>query len=236
MNGTRDDNRNARRIRGALEARDELATLEARFRREGDARAVFTGAYGVITEAMCAALHAGRFEDPAWVDRYLAEFADLYVSALHLADTSATRVPPAWRVAFSACRSAETSPLTHLLLGVNAHVNRDLSFALLGAGLGPDPGARYRDHARVNDILQEAVNDLQDSVTRDAPALARLDTALGPWDERLSCRVVAWARDVAWLNATRLAPLSGAALDLAGERVDRRAYRFARLISLNAGL
>lgn len=219
---------------GSAAALARLQQLEARYRRQGDKRSVFAGAYVVITAAMHETLHRGRFHDSAWVEAYLNSFADLYLQAAHAYETDLRRgtaqVPAAWDVAFSTCRLPMVSPLTHLLLGINAHVNRDLALALVHAGIHEHRAARYQDHLHVNDVLKSAVDDLQSSVATGAPALAQLDAALGRWDERLACRVVAWGRDAAWTDAVRLASAQGALYEQHLLRLDSRAHRFAVLI------
>lgn len=221
--------------RDTREAERVLEALQAQYLEQHDARAVFTGAYLVITRAMRGALDARRFLDNAWVERYLVAFADLYLTALRHAGEEAgaasVPIPPAWQVTFETCRRPGVSPLTHLLLGVNAHVNRDLAFALCRVGIMECRHERYEDHTRVNAVLSAAVNDLQSSVEALAPALATLDRVMSDWDERLACRAVAWARDRAWRQAVGLADAPpGMSAGVVGQ-IERRAYQYALLIA-----
>ncbi|UBV44120.1 DUF5995 family protein (plasmid) [Deinococcus taeanensis] len=219
---------------GVTGALARLGDLERQYRSQRDPRAVFAGAYVVITSAMHQALGAQLFLDPPWVERYLAAFAGLYLDAAQQYDAGPQAdddlVPPVWRLTFATCREETVSPLTHLLLGVNAHVNRDLAVALVRAGVRDHTDRRYEDHKRVNDVLRGAVNDLQASVTADAPVLARLDTLCGPWDEHVACTVVAWARETAWAHAVHLAGAEGETYARHLDRIERRAYRYALLI------
>ncbi|MFC4425217.1 DUF5995 family protein [Deinococcus navajonensis] len=216
------------------EALNRLRQLEARYSAQEDARAIFTGAYVVITAAMQEALNAGRFLDGAWVERYLTAFARLYLEAAHQYETDLElgtgAAPAAWQIAFETCRHFNVSPLVHLLLGINAHVNRDLAVALVQAGISERLHERYEDHTRVNDVLSEAVNALQARVTSSTPSLARLDGVMGHWDEQVACRTVAWARELAWSQAVRLTRVHGALYDQHLERMERRAYQYALII------
>ena len=211
-----------------------LQTLEAHYRARLDARAVFAGAYLVITSAMHDALRDRRFLDTPWVETYLTTFANLYLQATAQYENDLVHgsgeAPPAWALAFQTCQVKNISPLAHLLLGVNAHVNRDLSLALVHAGIHTRRNERYEDHVRVNEVLNAAVNDLQAKVTEQAPALAHLDALFGNWDERIACRVVSWARDTAWKNAVVLNDAQGSAFDHRLDRVDRRALQYALMI------
>ena len=98
----------------------------------------FLSTYRRTTIAVGKRVEEGRFEDPAWVDRWDVAFADLYVSALeaHLAGGPVSRP---WRQAFAA--PAELPVLRLLLLGINAHINYDLPQALL-AVISPEDFAK----------------------------------------------------------------------------------------------
>jgi hypothetical protein len=227
-------------LKGSGQAEDasgalaRLQTLEAHYRAQRDARAVFAGAYLVITSAMHDALRERRFLDNPWVEEYLTTFANLYLQATAQYENDLVQgsgeAPPAWALAFQTCQVKGVSPLAHLLLGVNAHVNRDLSLALVHVGIHTRQLERYEDHVRVNEVLNAAVNDLQAKVTEQAPALAHLDALFGNWDERIACRVVSWARDTAWKNAVVLHGAQGAAFEHRLDRVDRRALQYALMI------
>lgn len=211
-----------------------LQTLEAHYRTRLDARAVFAGAYLVITSAMHDALRERRFLDNPWVETYLTTFANLYLQATAQYENDLVQgsgeAPPAWALAFQTCQAKDISPLAHLLLGVNAHVNRDLALALVHAGIQTCRNERYEDHVRVNEVLNAAVNDLQAKVTEQAPALAHLDALFGNWDERIACRVVSWARDTVWKNTVVLNDAQGTVFDHRLDRVDRRALQYAVMI------
>jgi len=102
------------------------------------------------TEGMRDASSAGEFSDPGfWDRRVIPAFADYYLSAYDAWRRSARdEVAPAWRIAFGAPASGLTC--TQLLyLGVNAHVNNDLSFVIEDLG----PRYRYPDHRHVDDVL-----------------------------------------------------------------------------------
>ena len=66
-----------------------------------DTQRTFLATYRRTTVAVGEQVEQGRFEDPAWVDRWDVAFADLYVSALE-ARVSGREVPRPWRLAFAA--------------------------------------------------------------------------------------------------------------------------------------
>lgn len=216
------------------EALARLTAIEQFYREANDRRAVFVGAYIAITAAMIQAIEEGRFRDAHWVRSYLVQFSYLYLEALAAFERGALDdVPEAWRVAFELSASGEGLVLQHLLLGVNAHINHDLAFALMRAGIDPERSVRYDDHSAVNEVLKRATDALQDHVERFySPALYFLDELFGHWDEELSTRVVAGSREKAWEYCLDLVGCSCAEDEaVVRRRIDQHAGSIARLIA-----
>jgi hypothetical protein len=148
-------------IANAADADVRFKCLEQILRARGDRRAPFATLYSTTTTNVNAAIAAGHFTDAAWVSRYLASFAELYRAAFHDDETGHDeRVPQAWRTAFAAARSGNELIIQDLALGVNAHVDHDLAYALDRVGIGTtasERAVRYLDHTRVNDVLRAEV-------------------------------------------------------------------------------
>ncbi|MBX7244514.1 MAG: hypothetical protein K1X53_03390 [Candidatus Sumerlaeaceae bacterium] len=183
-----------------------LASIERQFRRNGDRRGVFAVAYLVTTRQIRADIHSGLFHDRKWADRGLVIFANLYRDALlNYQSGCLDRVPPAWRASFDAAASNHVTVLEDLVLGVSAHINRDLPFALEQAGIQPDPTIRYRDFLAVNHSLEAIVDDIQDCVARDyAPGLRQIETLSGRLDETVVLAAIRHARNIAWRHGVCL--------------------------------
>ncbi len=77
----------------------------------------------------------GYFADSRWVSRESMVFADYYFDAYDdwLAGHR-TAVPAAWLIAFEAARRSRISGAGDLMLGMNAHINRDLPYVLDPSG------------------------------------------------------------------------------------------------------
>ena len=172
-------------------------------------RAAFLGTYLRTTEAVGAAVDAGSFEDPEWVERWDVVFAELYLAA-HDADLTAAEgdvatVPRPWRLAFDA--PPELPALRHVLLGINAHVNYDLPQAML-AVIGPDDfdddvllDRRRRDHERIDGVLASRVGAEDDELSAGQ---TRVDKLLGPLNRLSSKRFLREARQKVWHNVGEL--------------------------------
>jgi len=169
--------------------------------------AVFSLGYLRTTEAYLeTAQTPGFYEDAAFVNHEAAAFAALYFDAYDAwAAGRKDDVPPAWQVAFSAAEQKSVTGSGDLLLGISAHVNRDLPFALASLGLmKPDGTSRKRDHDRVNVMLNKVQEPmLAEQAERFDPEMAMPAT---PYDLGYTASmqmVMSW-REAAWRGAERL--------------------------------
>ena len=176
--------------------------------RSCDHDAVFELVYLRTTEEyLRAAAEPGFFVDPAFVNHQDVVFALYYFDAFakwHSGRREDT--PRAWAIAFEAAEERELPAYGNIVLGVNAHVQRDLPIVLAALGLvRPDGGSRKTDHDRVNRFLNRVFDDAIAEVARRFDPTAddtNLPTAI---DEVLSFQVLPTWRETAWRNAERLA-------------------------------
>ena len=169
--------------------------------------AVFALAYLRTTETYLeTATTPGFYADPAFVNHEDVVFAELYFDAIDHWDAGRTDlVPPAWRIAFEAADRREVNGSGDLLLGINAHVNRDLPFALAAIGLvAPDGSSRKPDHDRVDAMLNQVVQPLMaEQARRFDPSMSRFQTPYGVGYTGLMQLLVTW-RESAWRHAEML--------------------------------
>lgn len=189
-----------------------------------DRRSVFLGCYALMTGNMLEALEAGRFADGDWVERLLRRFAEYYFDALALYEARQPQTPRVWQLAHNTALRDNVMTVQHLLIGVNAHINYDLVFAVAEL-LSPDWDSltveqrqqRRADYDLVNAIIGETIDRVQDQILEvRSPWLDIVDKLLGPVDEWLVSEIISRWRDEVWQNAIRcvetLAPDERAAL------------------------
>lgn len=196
-------------VAGRIQCVDRVAQrLQQQVARLGcDHNAVFSLAYARTTEKVAAVERADPafFTDSAWLNHYDAVFADFYFEAWNAWQTSGS-APPAWEMAFGAADRRESSAAGNLLLGMSAHVNRDLPFTLYAIGLvAPDGSSRKPDHDRVNQILNTLVSPIIDEIVARYDPSARTVPGLGSLGDYLQFQVLPAWREEAWRNAERLA-------------------------------
>jgi hypothetical protein len=172
-----------------------------------DHNGVFSLAYARTSEKVAAVERADPafFADNAWLNHYDAVFADFYFSAWNAWQTSGS-APPAWQIAFGAAQRKEISAAGNLLLGLSAHVNRDLPFTLYAIGLvAPDGSSRKLDHDRVNQILNQVISPLIDEIAAHYDPTVRVAPGVGSLGDFLEFQALPLWREEAWRNAEALA-------------------------------
>jgi hypothetical protein len=173
-----------------------------------DHDAIFALTYLRVTEEYRRTVEVPTFfDDTSFVNHEDILFAGYYFAAYDAWAAGRTaEVAPAWRVAFDAASDRAVSANGNLLLGINAHVQRDLPFVLYSIGLvKPDGTSRKADHDRVNQILNRVTDDLIAEIARRFdPTIddGNLPTTLD--DFVLFQSVVSW-RETAWRHAELLA-------------------------------
>ena len=172
-----------------------------------DHRAVFALTYLRTTEEFARTINdePGTFSDVPWITHEDAVFAQLYFNAYD--NYAAGRaVPLAWKIAFDAARNPNIEGMGDLLLGMNAHINRDLPYPLAHVGLVKgDGGTRKLDHDKVNQFLDRVIDPLQDELARRYdPIFTVEDTEPSPADEVGALQGIRVLRENAWRNAEDL--------------------------------
>lgn len=172
-----------------------------------DHRGVFATTYLVLTEQLHKTMRANPhfFHDPRWLIYEDTTFANYYFNAL--ADYQRGRpVPGAWQVAFDRARSGDDNAAQDMLLGINAHVQRDMPFVVASVGLRTRSGrTRKPDHDVFNQVLNDAYEPVVEAVARHYDPLVSVTNARwDPLDDVLGMEMVKGWRENVWRNAERL--------------------------------
>jgi hypothetical protein len=171
--------------------------------------AVFALTYLRTTEEyLRATTTPGFFQDPAFVNHEDAVFAKYYFDAYDAWHQGRrAEVPPAWRIAFQAADQRKATGAGNLLLGMSAHVNRDLPFVLEAIGLvKPDGTSRKRDHDQVDVFLNRVTEPVIAEVARRFdPSVRGLSVQGTTLEATALFQVIALWREEGWRNAELLA-------------------------------
>jgi hypothetical protein len=184
-----------------------ISNMEKRFRAKGcDHDALFALAYLRTTEAFRRAVDTdGFFSDPNFMRHEASVFADAYFQAIdNWHGGRRSSVPRAWQIAFEAADQRTVSGSGDLLLGMNAHINRDLPFVHAAIGLvKPDGSSRKPDHDKVDEFLNR-VQVTEELAARFDPTVKDTEVP-GPFDNMTVMQLIFSWREIAWRNAERLA-------------------------------
>lgn len=140
--------------------------------------------------------------DPIWLARLDVNFTNLYFDAVRNF-VSSGETPKAWKVLFSSRADNRIMRVQFALCGMNAHINRDLQFALVKTfdetGLAPERDSpQYRDFEHVNDILELVEPKALDALATGI--VGCIDEGLGQLDDIIAMWSVRRARETAWFN------------------------------------
>jgi hypothetical protein len=202
---------------------------------ERDRLGFFAVLYRGVTAAVKRGIADGHFEDGPRMERLDVVFANRYLEAFHV-HRSGGRPTAAWRVAFAMGRSRRTVIMQHLLLGMNAHINLDLAIAASEVCPGAAIAGLQHDFDEINVVLAELESGVEREVCSLSPWIDRLDH-IDPKAGRVIANFsIDRARECSWLEATRLAVLSGDARDSAIDTIDANVALLGELIAHPIGL
>jgi len=154
-----------------------------------------------------AVVQPGFFSDPNFINHQDANFARLYFDAWdNYRAGSLGDVPLAWQLAFRAADQKKVNGTGNILLGMSAHVNRDLPVVLAAIGLvKPDGSSRKPDHDKVNVFLNQVIEPLFDeAAARYDPIVDDTQIDGTQLDEAALLQILVGWREQAWRNAEAL--------------------------------
>lgn len=164
----------------------------------------FNELYNKITRRVEGAIRTG-VDEPAFLELLDVQFAKRYFTALDLWNRDQDDTPDVWEVLFKRGRDLKMSRLTAAMLGVNAHINHDLSLALIGTWneLGAPAGDQiHPDYLLVNQIFYEEIKPLRRGFATHWQM--DLDEFVGPLDDWTQRILVKTTRAHAWDKAREL--------------------------------
>jgi hypothetical protein len=171
-----------------------------------DHRAVFVATYRLTTTTVRAAIRSRNpsFNDTRWLIAIDGLFHDYYFDSLSNYGAGKP-VPKAWKIAFDAAASGDDNATKDLLLGVNAHVNRDLPYVLATEGLHTRSGAsRKHDWDKFNIVLDRAYSPIVDFITAHYDSSLRFTNPNTVIDGEAGLQLFQVWREIAFRNAERL--------------------------------
>jgi len=190
----------------------QMNGLVNQWTENSDDRVVFLSCYMRMTSNVLEATQGNKFHHPEWVNTLLHHFAGYYFVALDAYEKNITTTPLIWVFAHNTAKDKMTSALQKLLMGVNAHINYDLSLTLYdlfhenwGILSQKEKELYYEDYTRVNDIISLTIDAVQDEILAPAmPEMQLLDKLMWRADEWLISKLLTKWREKVWNDAVAL--------------------------------
>jgi hypothetical protein len=170
----------------------------------GSRQGYFAALYRRMTLAVLDAMQQNGFNNNSRMEKLDVIFANRYIEAW-TAYQSKQPVSKGWQVAFSSCDDASLIVIQHLLLGINTHINLDLSIATADACMGTDIFDLQNDFEKINQIMSSLINETQEKLTKVWWPLAVFSKIVNNRDDDVINFSIAAARKAAWANAIALA-------------------------------
>jgi hypothetical protein len=201
--------------------------LIAEFSGDNDRRERFLLMYRTFKNELRKNLHEGRFLDSDWSEAICCRMGGMYFEALDAYDEDKNACPESWIICFDAARNRETNLLQDALMGMNAHINYDLTvcvydvmkqngdFEAIRSDSDRSPivdrklnallKKRYFDYLLINQIAWESIPIIQDVLTnRFSKILGILNKASFRFSRAIVEKLILEYRDRAWTHALLL--------------------------------
>lgn len=157
---------------------------------------IFAYVYRRTTAQIKEAIHEKQFEDNERMQQMDVAFANLYLTAYQRYSNS-QKCSASWEMAFRA-KFEKITIIQHLLLGMNAHINMDLGIAAATFTPGLSMPALKNDFMKVNQILTDLTNEMQNRMTKVSRLMIILDWMGKNTDELIVNFSMVKAREQAW--------------------------------------
>jgi Family of unknown function (DUF5995) len=187
---------------------NRLDAIVAHEQQRNSALGYFPALYRRMTQAVADGIVAGRFEDPVRMEQLDIRFAQRYFDAY---DAFSQQKSPsaAWNAAFWASADDDLIVLQHLILGINAHINLDLSIAAAETAPGNAIWGLEKDFAEINRIIAELTDEVEAQLAQIWLPFGWLDVLLRTRDEGWINFSISTARKASWEAAKQIAVLDG---------------------------
>ncbi len=160
----------------------------------------FAALYRKVTKNVKQGIDTGLFDDGARMEKLDVIFANRYLDSFENY-ANGEPVLDVWQLTFETTERWFPLVLTHLMIGMNAHINFDLGIAAAETVEAEQLSALKPDFEKINDVLSSLVDEVENELAQIWPVFGLLDRFAGSLDERLADCGMTFARDRAWAFA-----------------------------------
>ena len=198
--------------------------------KEKSALGYFAVLYSKVTEKVKEGIATGMFQNGPRMEQLDVIFANRYIKAYYEYKFE-LKPSSCWQVAFEYATDYWIVVLQHLLLGMNAHINLDLSIAAAQVAPGDKIQDLEADFNMINHILSGLVGNVETAMSDVWPFLKWVLKKTKGIDTFLIDFSMQEARNGAWKFAIELAPLNPTELEQQIQLRDQKITKIADLIT-----
>ena len=216
------------RVKTIQNVLDQLDTIIKESATTNSRLGLFAYIYRRTTAEIASEIAMGHFEDNERLESMDVAFANLYLDAFK-AYVNDQPVSAVWAYAFDHVDEPLTI-LQHIMLGMNAHINLDLGIATATTMSGQEIRDIEADFNKVNDILFQITDELQDRLSRVSPLMFILDLLGKNKDEKVIDFSMRKAREQSWSSANLLWSLGEDQVEEAINKIDHLVLKLSERI------
>ena len=190
----------------------------------------FAVLYRKVTIKVKEGIAANFFDDGPRMEILDLVFAKRYIEAYYAYQKNES-VTTSWLKTFELSTKYWPIVLQHLLMGMNAHINLDLGIAAAEISRGQNIEDLKNDFNKINEVLSDLVNEVQNDLAEIWPALKVILKLAGNVDDFLVDFNMKTARDGAWKFAKSIADLQGDEWQSQIENRDQKVAVKSRIIT-----
>lgn len=189
----------------------------------------FAALYRRVTQAVKQGVDQGKFQNGPLMEKLDVTFANRYLVAYE--QFRSGQAPTlSWQLAFRSASAWYPLIVQQLLIGINAHINLDLGVAAAAIAPGDQLPALKADFDQINAVLAGEVGTVEKEIAKVSPLIGLLERLSLHTDTVIINFSLQVARDAAWSEAVKLAPLPAEKLPAAIHDLDVRTQLFGRLV------
>ena len=196
--------------------------------RNNSYQGIFACVYRRVTAQVQQEIVQGNFEDNQRMEIFDVAFANRYIHAFREYQNKQP-ITQSWKIAFD-CRQENLTVIQHLMLGMNAHINLDLSIAASTAMAGSQILDLKNDFEKINEILAALTNEVQSKLGRVSALMFLLDWAGKNTDEKILDFSMKKARGFAWQNAMALSALTDQEKPVRIDQIDHVVHELGKRV------
>lgn len=179
-----------------------LNTIVEQCKADNNPLGYFAVLYRKVTVSVKEGIANSRFEDNARMEKLDVFFANRYFKA-YFDDRNNTLISKSWKISFKAFDKKHLV-LQHLLTGINAHINLDLSIATVNTVENNPLETIKGDFNHINALLSEMTDEVKQNMGVVSPIFKLLMPLAKQWDDKIIQFSIQTARDGAWMFACDL--------------------------------